>query len=378
MRSYIKKIVCSAAGIISLAAVSGANAAPTTAGATISNIAKVDYQVGGVSQTQVDSNQVDFRVDRKIDVTVAEVGGTALPVAPGSTLQATRFTVTNNSNTTLDFRLTATDDNGAPPSPFTGTDNFNPSLLQVFVDDGDGVFNPATDTATFIDELAPTLSQTVWVVASIPLARVNGDRAGVSLTATAAGVASNVPANNGTLPTSGTLAADSAETTGAESPTVVDTVFADVAGRVEAARSGSHSAYDQYLVQSAAIVVTKTATVISDPFNLTTNPKAIPGAVIEYCIQVANSGGAAATSVQVGDVVPANTTYEAGTIFAGGTVSGGVCNTDGTAEDDNNTGADETDPNGGNFDSGTTKIVATIPSVAAGSTTTARFKVKIN
>jgi uncharacterized repeat protein (TIGR01451 family) len=379
MRSYIRRIAFAVTGLISLVTAQGAYAAGTVAGGTIANVATVDYQVGNVPQTQVSSNSVTFRVDRKINMTVAEVGGAPTSSAPGSSGQVTLFTVTNNSNTTLDFRLTGAQDDGAPPSPFTGTDNFDVIGVQVFVDsNANGVYEPALDTATFIDELAPDAVRNVFVVASVPLARVNGDRSGVSLTATAAGAASNVAAENGTVPTVGTLAADSTQTAGADSATNVDTVFADVAGRVEAARSGSHSAYDQYFVASATITVTKTATVISDPFNLTTNPKAIPGATIEYCIQVANTGGASATSVQVTDAMPANTTFVAGSLFAGGTVTGGVCNADGTAEDDNNTGADETDPNGANFDTGTTTVTATIPSVAASATTTARFRVTIN
>jgi uncharacterized repeat protein (TIGR01451 family) len=378
MRSYIRKIAFAVTGLISLAATQGAFAAGTVAGGTISNTATVDYQVGSVSQTTVTSNNVTFRVDRKINVTVAEVGGAPTSSAPGSTGQVTIFTVTNNSNTTLDFRLTAAQDNGAPPSPFTGTDNFNVTGVQVFVDDGDGIYEPAEDTATFIDELAPDDVRTVFVVASVPLARVNGDRSGVSLTATAAGAASNIPANNGTLPTVGTLAADSTQTIGADSAANVDTVFADVAGRVEGARSGSHSAYDQYVVSSATITVTKTATVVSDPFNLTTNPKAIPGATIEYCIQVANTGGASATSVQVTDVIPTNTTFVSGSLNTGGTVTSGVCNSDGTSEDDDNTGTDETDPNGANFDTGTKTVTATIPSIAANATSTAIFRVTID
>ena len=44
---------------------------------------------------------------------------------------------------------------------------------------------------------------------------------------------------------------------------------------------------------------------ISDPFTTTGNPKAIPGAVIEYTIEINNSGGADADSVILTDVLPA-------------------------------------------------------------------------
>lgn len=56
----------------------------------------------------------------------------------------------------------------------------------------------------------------------------------------------------------------------------------------------------------AALSVTKVSTLISDPVNLGTNPKAIPGAVVEYLITVANNGTAAtdANSVVVLDNGP--------------------------------------------------------------------------
>jgi uncharacterized repeat protein (TIGR01451 family) len=84
---------------------------------------------------------------------------------------------------------------------------------------------------------------------------------------------------------------------------VVDTVFGDVAGDTDGARDGRHSDDDAYRIQTATLAVTKTSTVISDPFNLTTNPKRIPGAVVEYCITVENTGSASATAVVVSDVL---------------------------------------------------------------------------
>lgn len=58
----------------------------------------------------------------------------------------------------------------------------------------------------------------------------------------------------------------------------------------------------------AALSVSKVSTVIADPVNGSTNPKAIPGATIEYLITVANSGPSAtdADSVIVRDDGPAD------------------------------------------------------------------------
>ncbi len=52
---------------------------------------------------------------------------------------------------------------------------------------------------------------------------------------------------------------------------------------------------------SANITVLKSSEVISDPVNGTTNPKRIPGAVVEYTIRVTNTAGAQATNVTITD-----------------------------------------------------------------------------
>jgi len=74
----------------------------------------------------------------------------------------------------------------------------------------------------------------------------------------------------------------------------------------------------------------KSVQVISDPFNSSTNPKAIPGAVIEYTLQVANSGGGSVdnNTVKVVDPIPANTRLFLGDL--GGSGSGPVAFVNGT------------------------------------------------
>lgn len=91
----------------------------------------------------------------------------------------------------------------------------------------------------------------------------------------------------------------------------------------------------------ANLSVTKVSSVISDPQNGGTNPKAIPGAVIQYCITVTNPDSGTASNVAVNDVVPANMTF-----VPNSSRSGASCASAATVEDDDNVGADETDPNG--------------------------------
>ncbi|MBE9504777.1 MAG: hypothetical protein IME96_11445, partial [Proteobacteria bacterium] len=79
----------------------------------------------------------------------------------------------------------------------------------------------------------------------------------------------------------------------------VQTVFADAQGSDtanDAATDGIHSSQDDYVVASAILTVTKTAVTHWDPFNGNTNPKAIPGAYIQYTITVANAAGATANA----------------------------------------------------------------------------------
>ena len=88
--------------------------------------------------------------------------------------------------------------------------------------------------------------------------------------------------------------------------------------------------------------VTKISSVISDPIS-SSNPKAIPEAVIRYCITITNLGSGTAANISANDNLPANVTYIAGSAF-----SGTSCSTATTAEDDNATddGGDEDDPFG--------------------------------
>jgi uncharacterized repeat protein (TIGR01451 family) len=84
----------------------------------------------------------------------------------------------------------------------------------------------------------------------------------------------------------------------------------------------------------------KSSAVISDPISAS-NPKAIPGAVVEYCILITNTATPSTTSLTITDPLPSNVTYVAGSMKSGTSCVGAT-----TVEDDNNIGADESDPHG--------------------------------
>lgn len=118
--------------------------------------------------------------------------------------------------------------------------------------------------------------------------------------------------------------------------------------------------------------MTKTSVVIDDPFNSTTNPKAIPGATIQYCISVQNTGGTAATNVAVDDPIPVGTTYVPASIKVGADCTYASA----TAEDDDAIGTDDTDGVSGSKDgTGVHTLVNNLPGTT---TTTTLFRVTVD
>lgn len=366
--SYRALVLTTAVGIVHATA---ANAAGTVAGTSVINNATVNFSVGGVAQTPVTSPDATFLVDRRVNLTVSENGSATTSVSPGATNQVTAFILSNTTNDTLDFALSATQDAGGSAA-HGGIDNFNAANVRVFVDNVSGggtvgVYDAGIDTATYVDELAPDTTRAIFVVVDIPVSQANGDVAGVTLTATAAG--------GGTASAQG---ADLVETVGGDTAGV-DTVFDDGAGDTDAARDGKSSDDDDYSVSAATIALSKRSIVISDPVRGTSNPLAIPGAVVEYCIEVANTGSAAASGISFSDTLPTDVTWATITdqnFRVGGGVAGIVCDDTGSIEDDDAVGADETDVNGGSQAAGV--VSASIPTVAASTSATVKFRVTVN
>lgn len=360
-----------------------ANAAGTAASTSIQNRATVSYSVGTTAQTPIESSPTGnstpgagngaataFVVDNKVDLTVTEVGGAATTVNPGQPNVVAVFRVTNTGNAAQAYQLTpANIASGA--TLFGNSDNTDASNLRVFVDaNNNGTYETATDTATSITTLAADADVRVFIVADVPGTATNGQYANVRLTAAAA--VNNTPA---TLLT---------QSSGIDDPAAVDIVFADGSGAGgEVARNGQFAADDQYSVQSAALSVQKTSTVLSDTFNGTTNPKAIPGATVEYSVRVANSGATSASGLTLADPIPANTTFVQNA-YSGGTrdvrlTNGGGTDTFCVAEaggaDSNADGCVRTA--GGSLQVGAPAL-GTLTTSSPGNVVTMRFQVTIN
>jgi hypothetical protein len=368
-------------GAVVVAAPQQASALGTASGTPIANRATINYQVGGVPQAAIGSSptgntsgagvDTTFVVDDKVMMTVAANDAAAITTYPSSTTQAMKFTVTNTGNTTHDFALTA--------ASIAATTVVGATVAFYADTNGNGTYDPGTDLllpvsgTAYIDELAADASRVVFLVITVPAGAANGQTANYSVTAEA-----HQGGGIGVVADIDKLSADV--------PGTVQIVLADAAGDGDAAFDGkfTKNGAPGFLVSSAALTVTKTSSVYSDVTG-TTNPKAIPGAVVTYTVTVSNPvGGATASSISITDNLTTEVTGAnphlvfgntpvgyfkdaANTCAAGqGIVVGGVCKTNAGDAD----GADWSA-------TGANTVTVTGLSLAPGASTTIKFQVTV-
>jgi uncharacterized repeat protein (TIGR01451 family) len=305
MKSSLKQIkrvglACAALGVIAFS--QQALAAGTPAGTSITNSATVNYQVGGVSQAAINSNTAAFVVDNKVNLTVTLLDSAAITVNPGGVDYVTTFKLTNTGNKSQGYVFNGSlagignvnTSGGTNPfgSPADTLDMLNTRTYVSAVDcttsSATPTYNSGADTARFVDSLAADDCVYVFVLAdadTIANGFDNGEAAVVQLTAEAR--------------VAGTGAATSmADNTNDADNATEQNVFAD------AGNDATESANGVYVVASATLAVAKSSAVVFDPINTAPNYKAIPGGVVEYTIQLTNSGGADATGVVITDALP--------------------------------------------------------------------------
>jgi uncharacterized repeat protein (TIGR01451 family) len=314
-----------ALGLIGVVPSAFAAGTDTNYNTDISNTASVNYSVSGVPQTVINSapgagNSVPgagngtattFKVDKRIMFIAEETNGAATVTSPGLTQVVTVFRVTNTSNGAQDFKIAA--DNVQPPAAiFSRPDAFDMSNFTLHI--SAAACSTATMTTptfageaatTFIGALAEDSCKYVFVRSDTPVSPTAAN--GLASTIRLVVSASTTGSSGVTLET---------ESGAADSATAVDVVFAETGiANGNVINNGVSMAFDQYFV--GTLTVTKTAAVISDGFSPVGQYKAIPGAVVEYTISVQNNGlvtsGAALT-----EIIPANTTYVAGSTTLNG------------------------------------------------------------
>lgn len=311
-----------------------AQAAGTAAGTNISNTASATFtDPGGTPRTQ-NSNTYVVQVDEILDATVQSNDAGNVSVVTPATGQVLSFTVTNTGNGSEQYRL-STQDN-------LGGDDFDPSVTQIWLDDGDGVFEPGPGGDTLLVSgtndpvLAADEALVVFVVSDIPSALADGEVGQVRLVAesgTAQGAA-GLEAAGYTFAGAGTGGSDA------------------VVGSTQA-----YASFDNgYVVQQATASFVKSST-IADPFG---GSNAVPGAIITYSLALTFSGSGSVTGAAITDAIPAGTTYQAGTL----TLDAAAL-------------TDASDADAGSYTAGT-GIAVSLGTVNAPATRTVTFQVKIN
>jgi len=320
------------AALAAFTAVSGilatpAHAAGTPAGTNITNVATATYELPNGDETSVDSNIVTLKVDELLDVGVAWGDPADVATSAGATGQLLKFTVTNGGNGTESFTL-GTVANG-------GGDDFDPAVTSIVLDtNGNGAYDAGVDTAYTSGgndpQLDPDQSLTVFVLSSIPGSAGDGHRGRVDLTAVAK--------------------------TGSGAPGTSFAGLGQGGGDAVVGATGADAEDDGYYrVARATVAFVKSATV-ADLFG---GDASTPGSTITYTLAATVSGSGSLANLRVSDAVPAGTTYKIGSL----TLEGSPL-------------TDAADADSGNFTG--TGIAVGLGTVAAGTTKTITFQVKID
>jgi uncharacterized repeat protein (TIGR01451 family) len=303
-----------------------AQAAGTLAGTNITNVAHATYDNPNGPPETVDSNVVTIKVDELLDVSVAWREPSDVVSSPGATNQIVSFTVTNGGNGDEDFTLGTVQAGGG---------DFDPTVTSIVLDtNSNGSYDPGVDTVyvpgSNDPQLAPDASTVVFVLSTIPAGASDGNRGRIDLVATS---------KTGTG-TPGSTFAGAGEGGGNA-----------VVGLTTA--KAQHESW--YAVHKASLAFVKSATVV-DPYGGTTQG---PGAIITYTLTATVSGTGSLGNVGVTDAIPTGTTYKPGSLSL-----------------DAATLSDADDADAGKFTG--TGIAVGLGTMAAGSSKTVKFQVKID
>lgn len=253
------------------------------AGTLIENTATATYDDGNGPQT-VSSNTVTLRVDELLDVTVTSLNAGPIAATPGD--QVLTFEITNQGNGPEAFTLNA--------NPSVAGNDFDTTVVDIAVDtNGNGTYDPGVDqiltAPQTTDILDPDETLTVFVLVNVPAGVTDGQQSDVELTADAV--------------------------TGTGAP---GTNFAgqgvDGGDAVVGTTGASASAIGELLVGITTVDLVKAASVV-DPFG---GSDAVPGAVVTFTITANVQGSGSVDDLVISDIIPAGTTYSAGTLTLDG------------------------------------------------------------
>lgn len=305
---------------------SQAHAAGTRAGTQINNTATATYDGPGGAPASVQSNTVTVRVDEIINVSVTSTDPGDVSARPGQADVPLAFRVTNAGNGPEAFSLTGLGT--------VGGDNFDPNVTALYIDDGNGVYDPGVDVRYVPGSneplLQPDAGVVVFVVSTMPAGATDGQR-GIGQLSVTSLTGSGAP---------GTTFAGQGEGGG---DAVVGT------------SRGTASDDGAYVIAAVTVDFNKSAVVL-DPFGGT---RAVPGSIVTYSLSATLTGTGSLPNLQVSDPIPDGMTYQPGSLTLNGTAL-----------------TDAADGDAGRFAGGAINVALGSP--AAGSSQTVTFKARID
>lgn len=255
-----------------------AHATGVTAGTLIQNTASATYTSGSSSGT-VQSNTVTVKVDELLDVAVA--GLTTTPATAGAGNVVLEYSITNTGNGPEAFKVVV--------NPSVAGNGFDATVQSIVVDNGNGIYEPGIDLVLAPGASTPPIpadgSLKIFVIVSLPAGATDGQTSQVQLTANAA--------------------------TGTGTPGTVFAGQGDGGGdAVVGSSTASDEGKDSLIAALATVSLSKSASIV-DPFG---GSQPVPGAVVTYTLTATVNGSGQANALHVTDVIPAGTTYQAGTL----------------------------------------------------------------
>ncbi|QDK32172.1 DUF11 domain-containing protein [Sphingomonas sp. IC081] len=256
-----------------------AQAASVAAGTLIENTASASFSAGGTTRT-VDSNTVTVKVDELLDVALASRDSAPVSIAGGSAVLA--YQLTNTGNGPEAFHLTA--------NPAVSGNPFTAAVTAIAWDsNGNGVYDAGVDTVLASGAATPSIDQdkslTVFVVVTGPGGMTDAETSKVNLAARAV--------------------------TGSGTPGTAYAGKGQGGGDAVVGASGADADADGSLVASVATVALVKSAAIADPFG---GSQPVPGASVTYTLVATIGGSGSIGDLRLTDVIPAGTSYTAGTL----------------------------------------------------------------
>ena len=287
MRQTIKSCISKAFGGVAISTLAAlpslSQAAGTDAGSVITNTATVTYSVASSQHTRSDS--VDLTVAEVIRANVTSTGDTDVTANENNAVLAYR--ISNTGNGSEDFVFSTNVD----------TTDFTPTGVTLYYEPYDPSGNTFDGTETVYAANTPLSfaedqEVVVYVVANIPAGAVNGNTSAVTLEAISQTPGASAAAIGTILPGAGTNGTDA--------------IVAIAQGRDSDDGAFNVNEVSVTIVKDIeSATVTVGGQVLPDTY--------IPGASVTYLITVTVTGGTA-ENLTIIDTVPADMTFDNGSI----------------------------------------------------------------